>query len=245
LHSFRRFDSRPYATLNVIGFDTATDDTAVAASVEGELVFSASVEASANGRPQHATRLLVEVEKAASAAGGWGMVQRIAVGVGPGSFTGLRIGIATAKSLAQSLGLELAPVGTLAALAHGSAGGEAEQPLLAVLDARRGETFAALYEASGEQLWEPFVAPPAQLAERLLQLPRPPLATGSGAVRFRDELLAGAEIPGDSDPRHRVAAGQVCALGASLAAASPEDVLPIYLRRPDAERWRERDGTDN
>jgi tRNA threonylcarbamoyladenosine biosynthesis protein TsaB len=231
--------------VTVIGFDTATDDTAVAASVDGEIAFSSTVAPAANGRPQHATSLLVQVEKAASSVGGWEKVQRIAVGVGPGSFTGLRIGIATAKSLAQSLGLELAPVGTLAALAHGSANGNAEQPLLAVLDARRGEAFAALYEGDGEQLWESFVAPPAQLAERLRQLPRPPLATGSGAIRFRHELQAGAEIPGDSDPRHRIAAEQVCAIGASVAAVSPRDVVPIYLRRPDAERWRERDGTDN
>jgi tRNA threonylcarbamoyladenosine biosynthesis protein TsaB len=231
----------------VIGFDTATDDTVVAASVDGELAFSSTVEPSANGRPQHATSLLVEVEKAASSAGGWEQVRRVAVGVGPGSFTGLRIGIATARSLAQSLGLELGAVGTLAALARGALGEKnLERPLLAVLDARRGESFAALYDAAGEQLWEPFVAAPAELAERVLQLPQAPLAAGSGAVRFRDELQAGgAEIPDDSDPRHRVAAAQVCALGAAAAAASPEDVLPIYLRRPDAERWRERDGTDN
>jgi tRNA threonylcarbamoyladenosine biosynthesis protein TsaB len=233
--------------LKVIGFDTATDDTAVAASVDGELAFASRIEAAANGRPQHATSLLVEVEKAASAAGGWEQVQRVAVGVGPGSFTGLRIGIATAKSLAQSLGLELAPVGTLAALARGAFGdGDLERPALAVLDARRGEAFAALYDRGGEQLWEPFVCPPAELSERVLQLAQTPLAAGSGAVRFRDELqAAGAEIPDDSDPRHRVAAAQVCAIGASANAASPKDVLPVYLRRPDAERWRERDGTDN
>jgi tRNA threonylcarbamoyladenosine biosynthesis protein TsaB len=231
----------------VIGFDTATDDTAVAASVDGEIAFASTVEPAANGRPQHATSLLVELEKAASSAGGWAEVQRVAVGVGPGSFTGLRIGIATAKSLAQSLGLELAPVGTLAALARGAfADGNLERPLLAVLDARRGEAFAALYGGAGEQLWEPFVSNPAGLSERVLQLGQAPLAAGSGAVRFRDELqAAGAEIPDDSDPRHRVAAAKVCALGASAAAASPKDVLPVYLRRPDAERWRERDGTDN
>jgi tRNA threonylcarbamoyladenosine biosynthesis protein TsaB len=229
----------------VIGFDTATDDTAVAAADGDELLFSSLTEPASDGRPRHGTQLLVEIEKAADAAGGWEAVRRIAVGVGPGSFTGLRIGVATAKALAASLGLELVAVGTLAAIARGAAGG-AGKPVLAVLDARRGEVFAALHDAGGDQVWEPFVAAPAQLAERILQLPEAPLAAGSGAIRFRNELQAGgAEIPDDRDPLHRVEAAQVCALGASATAALPEDVLPIYLRRPDAERWRERDGTDN
>jgi tRNA threonylcarbamoyladenosine biosynthesis protein TsaB len=230
--------------LKVIGFDTATDDTAVAALDDGEELFSSLTEPAADGRPRHGTSLLVEVQKAASAAGGWESVRRIAVGVGPGSFTGLRIGVATARSLALSLGLELAGVGTLAALARGAAGAQGAGAVLAVLDARRKEVFAALYDGSGEEIWEPFVAPPAKLAARLAELPRAPLGAGSGAVRFRDELQQGAEIPDDSDPRHRIAAAQVCAIGASLDPVPPDDVVPVYLRRPDAERWRERDGTD-
>ena len=90
----------------VIGFDTATDETAVAAVRDGELLFAGSVGPGDDGRPAHATRLLAEVEEAADAAGGWDSVGRIAVGVGPGSFTGLRIGVATAKALAQSLGID-------------------------------------------------------------------------------------------------------------------------------------------
>jgi tRNA threonylcarbamoyladenosine biosynthesis protein TsaB len=230
----------------VIGFDTATDDTAVAAVRDGELLFAGSVGPGDDGRPAHATRLLAEVEEAAGAAGGWDSVVRIAVGVGPGSFTGLRIGVATAKALAQSLGIELAGVGTLAALAHGAASGAGERPLLAALDARRGELFAALYDAGGEEIWEPFVVAPGELAERLAQLGDPPLAAGSGALRFRDELQeCGAEVPGDSDPSHRIAAREICAIGGLITASDPEGVAPIYLRPPDAERWRERDSTDN
>lgn len=230
----------------VIGFDTATDDTAVAAVRDGELLFAGSVGPGDDGRPAHATRLLAEVEEAAGAAGGWDSVVRIAVGVGPGSFTGLRIGVATAKALAQSLGIELAGVGTLAALARGAASGAGERPLLAALDARRGELFAALYDAGGEEIWEPFVVAPGELAERLAQLGDPPLAAGSGALRFRDELQeCGAEVPGDSDPSHRIAAREICAIGGLITASDPEGVAPIYLRPPDAERWRERDSTDN
>jgi tRNA threonylcarbamoyladenosine biosynthesis protein TsaB len=201
---------------------------------------------SPEGRPLHSTRLLSEVEAAAAAVGGWGEVDLIAVGLGPGSFTGLRIALATARGLATSLGLPLAGVCTLDAI--GRAMGEADVPAagtadggrLAVIDARRGEVFAALYGAAGERLWEPLVCPPEQLGERVAELPSPPWAAGSGALRFRQELARrGVEIPGDADPVHRVAARQVCALAAVGGDAGP--LAPIYLRPPDAERWRERD----
>jgi tRNA threonylcarbamoyladenosine biosynthesis protein TsaB len=134
-------------------------------------------------------------------------------------------------------------VGTLEALGRGlGERAEAGQELLAVIDARRGEAFAALYTASGEPLWEPFVAAPEDLGERLATLSAPPLAGGSGAVRFREELASrGAVVPGDSDPVHRVAARHVCNL-AEVAAAHGDEVPlePIYLRPPDAQRWRER-----
>ena len=186
------------------------------------------------------------MEEAAAAAGGWDSVVRIAVGVGPGSFTGLRIGVATARALAQSLRIELVGVGTLAALARGAASGAGERPLLAALDARRGELFAALYDAGDEEIWEPFVVAPGELAERLAQLSDPPLAAGSGALRFRDELQeSGAEVLGDSDPSHRIAAREICAIGGLISASDPESVAPIYLRQPDAERWHERDSTNN
>ena len=228
----------------VIGFDTATDETAVAALRDGEVLYSRSAEPGADGRPAHATRLLVEVEEAAAAAGGWSGVERIAVGVGPGSFTGLRIGVATARALAQSLRIELTAVGTLAALARGADSLAGDGPTVAALDARRGELFAVVHEPGGGELEEPFVAGPRELAERIAQLPGAPLAVGSGALRFRDELQeSGAEIPPDSDPSHRIAAPDVCAIGAELAPSQPDAVTPIYLRAPDAERWRERDST--
>jgi tRNA threonylcarbamoyladenosine biosynthesis protein TsaB len=158
----------------------------------------------------------------------------IAVGRGPGSFVGIRIGLATARGLAASTGLPVSGVCTLDAIGRALDGGG-----VAVLDARRGEAFAALYGAGGERLWEPLVLAPGELAERVARLPEPTRAAGPGAVRFRDELASrGIEIPADADPIHRVAARHICALAADGDGAPLE---PIYLRPPDAQRWRERD----
>lgn len=198
---------------------------------------------SPQGRPLHATRLLAEIERAAAAAGGWGAVDLLAVGLGPGTFTGLRVGIATARGLSLSLGLPVRGVCTLDALAAGIGEAGAPGERLAVLDGWRGEVFAALYDAGGELIWEPTVLRPEELAERVAALAEPPSVAGSGAVRFRQELArGGVRIPDDSDPVHRVAARHVCALAATSTDAEDRDGLaPIYLRPPDAERWRERD----
>jgi tRNA threonylcarbamoyl adenosine modification protein YeaZ len=165
------------------------------------------------------------------------------VGLGPGTFTGLRVGISTARGLGVSLGLPARGVSTLDALAAGIAEAEAGGARLAVLDGWRGEVFAALYGEDGERLWEPAVYKPQELAERVAELGQPPSVAGSGAVRFRHELARdGVWIADDSDPVHRVAARHVCALAAAAAGGEDRDGLaPIYLRPPDAERWRERD----
>jgi tRNA threonylcarbamoyl adenosine modification protein YeaZ len=193
-----------------------------------------------DGGPRHATALLEEVERCATAAGGWVGVRRLAVGLGPGSFTGLRIGIATARGLATALGLSVTGVCTLDAIGRGMEEAGPTGDRLAVLDARRGEVFAALYAADGSRVWEPFVCRPEQLEERVASLPAPPPAAGSGAVRFRHELARhGVRIADDADPVHRVAARHICALAAVSEPGGP--LAPIYLRPPDAERWRERD----
>jgi tRNA threonylcarbamoyl adenosine modification protein YeaZ len=239
----------------VVGFDTATADTAVCARRGGEVLYERLLGLAPDGSPRHSTALLAEVERAAAAAGGWSAVERLAVGLGPGSFVGIRIGIATARGLAASTGLPVTGVCTLDALGRAMTeptspaalplqGGEAPRNSgsLAVLDARRGEVFAALYSAAGERLWEPLVAAPATLAERVAELPEPPLAAGSGAVRFRDELASrGVDVAEDGDPLHRVAARHVCALAEAAPERGEERLEPIYLRAPDAERWRERD----
>jgi tRNA threonylcarbamoyladenosine biosynthesis protein TsaB len=230
----------------VLGFDTATADTAVAVTADGTLVAESSRAPEAeSGRPVHATALLVEVEGAVDAAGGWPRIDLIAVGVGPGSFTGLRVGIAAARALASARELPVFGGGTLATLAAGILERRGGGPALAVLDARRGEAFAALYDGDGREIWPPFVARPDRLAERVAEAALEPLAAGDGSLRFRRELEeAGAFVADEGDPVHRVAARRLCQLARAAEPTPLERLQPIYLRKPDAETWRERQRRD-
>jgi tRNA threonylcarbamoyladenosine biosynthesis protein TsaB len=229
----------------VLGVDTATADAAVGVSVNGVPVREAQVPPDEEGRPRHSRVLLPEIERSVDAAGGWTSIDRIAIGIGPGSFTGLRIGISTGRALAQARRIPIAPVGSLAALARGISrrSPERERLALPVIDARRGEVFAALYETETEtELWGPFVAPPDELADRLRSLDRACLAAGDGALRFAAELEgAGVTVAPPEDPAHRLAPRDVCAAGEAAAEAPPDQIQPLYLRPPDAKRWLERD----
>ncbi len=220
--------------------DTATADTAVAVTRSGELAGERRAEPRVDGRPRHAAALLQEIEATVEAAGGWSVIDVLAVGVGPGTFTGLRVGIATVRALAQGRALPVVPVSSLAALALGIEAA-VERPRLALIDARRGEVFAALHDHGGEVVWEPFVETPEALVKRIAGLAVAPVAAGDGSLRSRQQLeAAGVEVLPDADPAHRMAARHVCALAGRIEPGRPEQVKPIYLRRPDAEVWRER-----
>jgi tRNA threonylcarbamoyladenosine biosynthesis protein TsaB len=213
----------------VLGFDTATAETTVAVTRAGELVSERRAAPGPGERPRHAATLLTKIEAAVADGGGWARIGLIAVGVGPGTFTGLRIGIATARALAKGRGLPLAGVGSLAALARGmeaGGGGAASgRALLPLIDARRGELFAALRPSGNGALSAPFLAAPGALIERVGGLSEPPLAAGDGSLRFRAELEAGGVmVLADEDPAHRIRARFVCDLATEAEPGRPEPI---------------------
>ncbi len=228
----------------ILGFDTATADSAVAVAIDGTVATERRA-GPEHGRPRHSAVLLDEIEACVAAAGGWQRIERIGVGVGPGTFTGLRVGIATARALGQARGLPVASVGSLEALARGIGERAPGRPRLALIDARRGEVFAALFDASGAQLMEPVALAPDALAERVASLAETPVAAGDGSLRFREQLeSAGMDVLPEADPAHRLAARHICAIAATIEPGSVTEVKPAYLRRPDAEVWREQRDRD-
>ncbi len=190
-------------------------------------------------------------------------VELVAVTLGPGSFTGVRIGVTTAKTLAWALDAELAAVSTLAAMAADLLAGTPDRDLaVPVLDARRGEVFAGVYRRRGqwvEELAAPACLPPDRWWQRLcerLDDPEAPCYGGDGV-----SLLVGGgtdlrpELQARGEPRARpwVAAHPATARALALALhdaevreatrVSPFALVPRYLRGSDAEIKRRVDAT--
>lgn len=214
----------------ILGIDTATPSTVVGVLRADGTVEERRDDPVPGTRPNHASRVL---ELVADVAGDWSGIARIGIGVGPGGFTGLRIGIATARALAQARGLELVPVSSLRALAAGAGAGA--RPVAAVIDARRGEAFVAAY-AGARTLIEPVALGPEELAAAVAGLGPGVLAVGDGALIFRPQLeQAGAVVPADgTQPVHRISAGPLCRLAAEGRPADRDQLLPDYRREPDA-----------
>jgi tRNA threonylcarbamoyladenosine biosynthesis protein TsaB len=191
-----------------LAFDTATSAATTALVRDGDVLGEAV---------SRAVRVLEDADGLLRASG----VERaelsgLVVGTGPGSFTGMRLGLAAARGLAFALGLPVAGVSTLDALA---AGAPAAVP---VVDAGRREVFT-LVEG------KPVVCPPQEV--------RAGLCVGDGALRYREVLeAAGAEVPPDGDERHLPRARFHAQLARDFGPA--ERIEPLYLRIPDAERSR-------
>jgi tRNA threonylcarbamoyladenosine biosynthesis protein TsaB len=195
----------------VLAFDTATDvaTSALVRLPEGECLGERS------SRPlrvlEDADALLAEVDLDRQALEG------LVVGTGPGSYTGLRIGLMTARALAFALDVRVAGVSTLTALAAGAPGA---RPLI---DGKRSEVFMLTPQG------------PAVMKAEELAVEAGGLYVGDGAVRYREAIeRAGGKVPPDDDPRHIPWARHLAAAAREFGAA--EAAEPIYLRLPDAER---------
>ena len=197
----------------VLAFDTATD-VATVALVRDEAVLGE--------RASRAVRVLADVEELlGEAALRSPEVEGLVVGTGPGTYTGLRMGLITARTLSFSLGVPVAGVSTLAALSAGAAGA------VPVIDGRRSEVFTLL---DGEPRCLPADELPVEAGRSYL---------GDGAVRFRAQIeAAGGLVPPDDADEHVPWARHHAALAREFGPA--DTVEPIYLRVPDAERALQR-----
>lgn len=167
-------------------------------------------------------------------------VERILVGVGPGTFTGIRIALAAARSLSLATGAALSRNSTLAALAAPALLGVAEPEVLVVLDARRRQVFAQRFGVDGPRGEISCTVPeklPAMLVAERVPAGERALLVGDGAVRYREALSGLGRTPPRASPLHRVTAvGHV--LSADLTPVPAREVVPLYIREPDAEARR-------
>lgn len=192
----------------VLAFDTATQVATAALVRDGQVLAE---------RRSAADRLLGDVEVLLEQVGAAPHeVDRIAVGRGPGRYTSLRMGLVTARMLSFALGVPVAGVSTLEALAAGADGA------LPVIDARRHEVFTL---DDGPRVLRP----------EALRIEPGRSCVGDGAVRYRDLLeSAGAVVPPDDDPRHVPWARHHAGIAAAYGDAASAE--PIYLRAPDADK---------
>jgi tRNA threonylcarbamoyladenosine biosynthesis protein TsaB len=228
--------------VRILAFDTATRATAVALA-DGATVYTRRDDPPPGQRPRHATRLLPLIDQVMAQAGvGWEEIDRIAVGLGPGTFTGLRIGVATAKALARASGIPVVGVSTLQSLALNiarSADPIDHDAVVAVLDARRGEVYAGAWGArqvEDDCLLSPRAVSPEALIAVLPTLGSSPVALGEGAIAFREVLeRGGMHVPGDDSDLHRVTAAGHCLIARGMPVADPDALAPDYQRLPDAQ----------
>jgi tRNA threonylcarbamoyl adenosine modification protein YeaZ len=204
----------------LLALDTATPAVTVALH-DGSSVVAASSQVDAR---RHGELLLPAVDRVLAEAGvGLDAVTGIVVGVGPGPYTGLRVGLMTADTFGLALGVPVHGLCTLDGLAYAA---EVDGPFVVATDARRKEVYWARYEDARTRVTEPAVDRPADIAEQVAGLP----AVGAGAVLYPDTFP-------DARAPENVSAAALASLAAEKLGAGEElqAPRPLYLRRPDAQ----------
>ncbi|KOV65435.1 peptidase M22 [Streptomyces sp. AS58] len=204
----------------MLALDTATPAVTVALH-DGSDVIASSSQVDAR---RHGELLLPAVDRVLDDAGlTLDAVTGVVVGIGPGPYTGLRVGLMTADTFGLVLGVPVHGVCTLDGLAYAA---DMEGPFVVATDARRKEVYWARYADSRTRLTEPAVDKPAEIAEQVAGLP----AVGAGALLYPDTF------PHAHEPEH-VSAAALARLAAGKLRAGEElpAPRPLYLRRPDAQ----------
>ncbi len=225
----------------LLAIETATRVCSVALARGGEVV---AARADSDAR-LHSERLLPMIDALLAEAGvKLDAVAAFAVSIGPGSFTGLRIGLATVKAFALTDARPVAAVSTLAALCASAAGESGDAPVAALLDARRGAYYAACVSRAGltrADLLADAVLTPRELAAKLPRGAR--VVVGEGAAEGAAQLAAlRSDLACLALPNLGASAASVARLGAALlaegAGRDAADLVPTYLRRAEAEARR-------
>jgi tRNA threonylcarbamoyladenosine biosynthesis protein TsaB len=195
----------------------------------------------------HGERLPLDFMRVCEGAGvALNDIDVIAVAAGPGSFTGLRVGIAAVQGLAFALDRRVVPVSTLEAVA--AAANEPAKYLGAWVDAQRGEVFAQLFIVSDALETTPATSPMVAAPKRVIEGWREQVELdavsfhGDGAVRYADDIQRAAGAAFRVASRAEPLAGAIGKIAAAAPhrAVLPHAIVPIYVRRPDAELARER-----
>jgi tRNA threonylcarbamoyladenosine biosynthesis protein TsaB len=219
----------------ILGIETATQQVSVALGGHEGVIGLVEI---ARGR-RHAETLVPAIDFLSSQADiGLDEIGLVAVDIGPGLFTGMRVGLATAKALAQALRVPMIGISSLDLLAFPHR--RSDRVVVPVVDARKGEVFYAMYrQVPGglQQVAPPRAAPVDELVADLLARSQETLCVGDGALRYRTQIRDGYHCE-FADEAHPSAAPLVQLAHARALReewSNPSEIQPLYLRPPDAE----------